>query len=71
MAPEEEMAQQVTGQELSDEAIEAVRRRRFEERIARVLAVMRQERVDWRGIAYLTPDGRVAVRVVPVEVREP
>jgi len=33
--------------------------------------VMKEERVDWRGVAFVTPDGRIAVQVTPVEMREP
>jgi hypothetical protein len=57
--------------EPSDDAIEDIKRRRFQERVNRVLAVMRQERIDWRGIPVLTPDGRISVQVVPVEMNQP
>ena len=53
---------------LTDEAIEEMKRKRFEARVNRVLAVMREERIDWRGIPLVTPDGRIGVRVVPVEM---
>jgi len=56
---------------LSEERLEEIRRRRFQQRVERVLEVMRRERVDWRGIAYITPEGRIAVRVVPVEADQP
>jgi len=56
---------------ISDEAIEQMRQTRFQMRVQRVLEVMRQERIDWRGLPFLTPDGRVAARVVPVEMVEP
>jgi len=56
---------------LSDDELELMRRRRFEGRVQRVLAVMREERVDWRGLAFVAPDGRIGVRVVPVETDEP
>jgi len=52
---------------LSDDAIERMKQERFQQRVQRVLAVMREERVDWRGVAFITPDGRVAVRVFPIE----
>jgi hypothetical protein len=51
----------------SDEELEEMRRRRFEERVQRVLEVMRQERVDWRGAPFIGPDGRILVRILPVE----
>jgi hypothetical protein len=62
---------QLPGPELPDEAIEEIKRRRFQERVQRVMAVMQQERIDWRGIPFLTPDGRIGVRVVPVEMNQP
>jgi len=52
----------------SDEALEAVRRARFRQRVERVLGIMRQERIDWRALAFITPDGRIALRVVPIEM---
>jgi len=64
-------ARLVSEQALSDSAIERLRRERFAERVQRVLAVMKEERVDWRGVAFVTPDGRIAVQVTPVEMREP
>lgn len=57
--------------ELSEEQLEEVRETRFRERVGRVLAVMREERIDWRGLPMVTPDGRIMVRVVPVELGEP
>ena len=54
---------------LSDAELESLRRRRFEERVERVQGVMREERIDWQGIAFLTAEGTVGVRVVPVEAR--
>jgi alkanesulfonate monooxygenase SsuD/methylene tetrahydromethanopterin reductase-like flavin-dependent oxidoreductase (luciferase family) len=75
---EEQSVQLASEKPLSDQDIERLRRERFAERVQRVLAVMREERVDWRGAAFVTPDGRIAVRVMPVpmqgaegEVREP
>jgi hypothetical protein len=59
----DEMGEQV----LSDADLEALARQRFQERVDRVLAVMREERVDWRAVPYVTPDGRLAARVAPVE----
>jgi hypothetical protein len=56
---------------LTDEAIEEMKRKRFETRVNRVLAVMREERIDWRGVPLVTPDGRIGVRVVPVETDQP
>ena len=53
--------------EISEERLDEIRRQRFQQRVERVLEVMRRERVDWRGIAHITPEGRIAVRVVPVE----
>jgi len=54
--------------ELSDEVIEQLRQTRFRERVQRVLEVMQEERIDWRGIAFIAPDGRIGVRVVPVDL---
>lgn len=56
---------------LTDEAIEEMKRKRFESRVDRVLAAMREERIDWRGVPLVTPDGRIGVRVVPVEMEQP
>ena len=53
---------------ISDEALEAVRRDRFRQRVERVLEAMRRERIDWRALAFITPDGRIALRVVPIEM---
>ena len=55
-------------EDLSEERLEEIRRRRFQARVQRVLAVMQQERIDWRGIAVIGPDGRIGVRVVPMEM---
>ena len=55
---------------LTDQAIEEMKRTRFQARVSRVLAVMREERIDWRGIPLVTPDGRIGVRVVPVEMEQ-
>jgi len=55
---------------LPDEELDRLRHERFRKRVGRVLAVMRQERIDWRGRPYLTSDGRVGVRVEPVEMGE-
>ncbi len=57
--------------ELTDGQLEELRRHRFEERVNRVLQVMREQRIDWRGIPFVTPEGRIAVRVVPVEMDHP
>ena len=56
---------------LTDKAIEEMTRKRFEARVNRVLAVMKEERIDWRGVPLVTPDGRIGVRVVPVEMEQP
>ncbi|MCJ7822568.1 MAG: hypothetical protein MUQ26_05760 [Armatimonadetes bacterium] len=56
---------------LTDEAIEEMTRKRFEARVNRVLAAMKEERIDWRGVPLVTPDGRIGVRVVPVEMEQP
>jgi hypothetical protein len=53
----------------SDQELETLARQRFQERVNRVLAVMREERVDWRAVPYVTPDGRIAARVAPVEMQ--
>ena len=54
---------------LSDEEIQAMQQARFQERVQRVLAVMQRERVDWRGVPFVAADGRIGVRVVPVEAQ--
>ena len=53
---------------VTDAELERIRRERFGRRVERVLAVMREERIDWKGVAFIAPDGRVGVRVVPVEL---
>jgi hypothetical protein len=58
-------------QHSTEEMEQELRRRReaeFQQRVERVLEVMRAERVDWRGLASVTPDGRIVTRVVPVEM---
>jgi len=60
-----------SGTQLSDDAIEAMKRQRFHQRVQRVLAVMQQERIDWRGVPFITPDGRIGVRLAPVEMDRP
>ncbi len=57
--------------EISEEQIEQMRQARFRERVERVLAAMKKERIDWRGVPFIGPDGRISVRVVPVEMRQP
>ncbi len=57
--------------EPTDAELEGMQARRFQERVQRVLEVMRRERVDWRGMPYITAEDRIAVRVVPVEVDAP
>ena len=52
----------------SDEAIEEIRKQRFNERVQRVLQVMGQERIDWQGRPIITPDGRIEVKLYPVEI---
>ena len=54
--------------EVSDEEIERLRRERFGERVRRVLEVMHRERVDWQATPFITPDGRIGTRVMPVEL---
>jgi hypothetical protein len=56
---------------LSDARIRELQRQRFQERVERVLEVMRRERVDWRGVPFISADGRIGVRVLPVEVNQP
>jgi hypothetical protein len=48
--------------------LEQLRRQRFQQRVHRVLEAMRRERIDWRAVPYLTPDGRIIARIVPVEM---
>jgi hypothetical protein len=52
---------------LSDARIRELQRRRFQERVERVLEVMRRERVDWRGVPFIAADGRIGVRVLPLD----
>ena len=52
----------------SDEAIEEIRKQRFNERVQRVLEVMRRERIDWQGIPTISSDGRITVRLQPREI---
>jgi hypothetical protein len=61
-------ATEPAAEELSEQRLEEIRRRRFQERVERVLEVMRRERVDWRGVPFIAADGRIGVRVVPVEL---
>jgi hypothetical protein len=53
--------------DLSDARIRELQRRRFQERVERVLQVMRRERVDWRGVPFIAADGRIGVRVLPLD----
>jgi len=55
------------GPELDDDALERLRQERFQQRVEKVLGTMREERVDFRGVPFITQDGRIAVRIVPVE----
>ena len=48
--------------------LEQLRRQRFQQRLRRVLEAMRRERIDWRALPHLTPDGRISARIVPVEM---
>lgn len=57
--------------EPTDQAIEQIKQQRFRARVERVVVVMQEEQIDWRGIPFLTPDGRIAVRVVPAEMGRP
>lgn len=43
---------------------------RWRERVARVQAAMREERVNWVPQVFVTPDGRIAANVVAVEMTE-
>jgi hypothetical protein len=72
MAEQQERERQAAEavEELSDEEIERLKSQRFQERVRRVHAAMERERVDWRGVPYIAPDGRIAVRVVPVDMGE-
>ena len=54
---------------LSEEAFEQLKRRRFQIRVEHVLAVMKEERIDFRGVPAITQDGRIGVQVVPVEMQ--
>ncbi len=57
-------------EEMSDEKLKAIAQARFQARVQRVLAVMQEERIDWQGTPQITPDGRIGVRLLPVEVRD-
>lgn len=39
----------------------------FRARVERVLAAMRAERIDFRGVAFIRDDGGIGTRVVPIE----
>ena len=67
----EDRKQATDGPALSDADIEEMKRQRFQERVERVLEVMTRERVDWRAIPHITPDGRIVTRVVPAEMDRP
>lgn len=67
--PKKEKQQAPKRPPLSDAAIDEIKQQRFQQRVHRVLAVMREERIDWRGVPLVTPDGRIGVRVVPVEMQ--
>ena len=54
--------------EVSDEAIRQIQQQRFRARVQRVLEVMREERIDWRGAPYITLEGKIAVRLLPTEM---
>ena len=66
----EQAAVKTTTGSPSDAELESLRRERFQARVQRVLAVMQEERVDWRGVPFVAADGRIGVRVMPVEMRE-
>lgn len=53
---------------MSDALLEGLRQQRFRQRVDRVVAVMNEERIDWRGVPFIGPDGRIGVRVHPVEM---
>jgi len=57
--------------EMSDMDLERMRRERFRRRVERVLAAMNKERIDWRGVPFIAEDGRIGVRVEPVEMLMP
>jgi len=73
-----------TDAELSDAALEELRRQPFQERVQHVLEVMRKAGVDWRGILVWTTTNRplpeeavrllallgIGVRVVPIETMQ-
>ena len=54
---------------IPDEEMERVRQQRYQARVERVLLAMQREGVDWRAVAFVTPDGRIGTRVVPVDMR--
>ena len=54
--------------EMSDAEIERLKAKRFAERVQRVLAVMQEERIDWRAAPFISADGRIGTRVVPVDL---
>ena len=43
---------------------------RFQQRLGRVLEVMRRERIDFAAQAFITSDGRISTRVVPTEATD-
>lgn len=64
----EERQQAIDSPPLSDADIDEMKRHRFQQRVQRVLAVMQEERIDWRGVPFLTRDGRIGVRIWPAEM---
>ena len=64
------MGEKPEAQAVSDQEIEQLRQERFRQRVQRVLDVMQEERVDFRGVPHITPEGRIGVRVVPVEMAQ-
>ena len=55
--------------EISNEDLERIRLERFQERVNRVVAVMKRERVDWRGMPFIQ-DGQIRARVIPVDLTQ-
>jgi len=53
--------------ELTATEEKARRLKDFQRRVQRVIAAMQKEQVDFRGVPYIAPDGRVGANVVPVD----
>jgi hypothetical protein len=63
------MTEAVEEKTLTDAELRALAETRFRERVDRVLATMREQRIDFMGQPFVTPTGTLAARVVPIEMQ--